>query len=136
MAKSAGLHCDFDQIIELLHNFPMGDEFYEHGKFLCLDGPAKRTGLSHSSVKVCFVSTAFEFLRSLLIPLAGLEACYWVKMTREARDGMFLGRSFFTSTEYAGEIWARYKNHPKVMANLQDDELAAKFRPSSLSLKD
>ena len=41
---------------------------------------------------------------------------------------MYLGRAFFVTTERAGKVWAKYKLHPKLMVNLQDDDLAARFR--------
>jgi len=86
----------------------MATDFYEQGSFICLDGLAKKVGKTHSNVKVCFVSNDFEFLQLLLQSLAQLEDCYWVKMTKRDRDGMYLGRSFFTAAERAGEIWAKY----------------------------
>ena len=110
-------------------------DFYEQGSFLCLDGPAKKAGLSHSTVKVCFVCRDLQFLQTLLKKLAALEDCYWVKTSREARDGMFLGRCFFTTPERAGEIWTRYKAHPRLMVNLQDDQFADQFRSRLFSWK-
>ncbi len=30
--------------------------------------------------------------------------------------------------EMAGEMWAKYKNHPRLFVDLQDDDFAAQFR--------
>jgi hypothetical protein len=48
---------------------------------------------------------------------------------------MYLGRCFFTERKYAAELWAKYKAHPKLMVNLQDDDVAAEFRPQVVSWK-
>ncbi len=114
----------------------METDFYEQGSFLCIDGPAKKAGKEHANVKVCFVSNDPELLRSLLQKLAESDDCYWVKMTKKDRDGMYLGRCFFTTADRAGEVWAKYKGHPKLMVNIQDDDFASKFREMQFSWKD
>lgn len=102
--------------------------FYEHGSFICLDGPAKKRGEKPSKVKVCFVSTDQILLKDILSSLATHEDCYWVKYSKTPKGDMFLGRCFFTSSDRAGQIWAEFKPHPKLMVNIQDDEFASKFR--------
>lgn len=107
----------------------MEQNFYEHGSFICLDGLAKKHGQKPSMVKVYFVSRDQNLLKEVLASLANQDDCYWVKYSKNAKDGMFLGRCFFTTAEKAGETWAKFKPHPKIMANLQDDNFASKFRP-------
>ncbi len=106
----------------------MNQEFYQYESFLCLDGPAKKAGLKHSNMKVCFTTKDSEFLKKLLIRIAQDEHCYWVKLSTKSRDGMFLGRSFFTTKEKAGETWAKYKMHPRLMVTLQDDDFSSAYR--------
>ncbi len=74
-------------------------EFYQEGSFLCLDGPAKKAGLSHSNMKVCLTCRDPEFLKNLIAKVAQDEECYWVKMSTKSRDGMYLGRCFRESVE-------------------------------------
>ena len=112
------------------NNKKMDQNFYEYGSFVCLDGPAKKRGLKPSQVKVCFVSRDQNLLKEILATLATQDDCYWVKYSKTPKDGMFLGRCFFTTSEKAGKIWAEFKPHPKIMTNLQDDNFASKFRPT------
>ncbi len=113
----------------------MDSEFYETGSFLCLDGPVKKAGREHSNMKVCFTCRDSELLRKLLVKIAQDEECYWVKMSTKPRDGMFLGRCFFSSKERAAQLWAKYKTHPRFMVTLQDDDFASSFRESVASWK-
>jgi hypothetical protein len=108
----------------------MNDEFYTHGSFLCMDGPAKKLGLKFANVKVCITCRDSNFLQSLLLKISQDKECYWVKMSTKARDGMFLGRCFFTTKNHAGLIWAKYKMHPRLMVTLQDDDFTSAFRES------
>jgi hypothetical protein len=110
-------------------------EFYQHGSFICIDGPAKKAGGNHSNMKVCFSCTDIEFLRSLLIKVGQDKECYWVKMSTNPRDGMYLGRCFFTESKHAANLWAKYKAHPKLMASLQDDDFVSNFREKVFSWK-
>lgn len=114
----------------------MNSEFYQHNSFLCIDGLAKKAGKLHSNMKVCITSTNSDFLKKLLITVAKDEECYWVKISTKSRDGMYLGRCFFTSKERAAELWAKYKAHPRLMVTLQDDDFALSYRESVISWKD
>ena len=69
----------------------------------------------------------------LLIKLSDLKDCYFVKLTAEPKDGMYLGRCFFTSDQLVGEYWAKYKLHPKLMCNIQDDDFSKSFRDKVMS---
>ena len=102
--------------------------FYTDGSFLCLDGPAKRVGREYANTKVCFTCCDSDFLKVLLAKVAKGEECYWVKMSAKPRGGMYLGRCFFTTKEQAAQLWAKYKNHPRMMVTLQDDDFASAFR--------
>ena len=114
----------------------MESEFYQHGSFLCLDGPAKRAGRAKANVKVCLTCRDHDFLQRLITKIAKDNECYWVKMSTKPRDGMFLGRCFFTTKEHAAQLWAKYKGHPRLMVTLQDDDFASAFRESVVSWKD
>ena len=114
----------------------MPDTFYSVDSFLCLDGPAKRAGLKPSLMKVCLTCRDFEFLKLVIAKIAEDELCYWVKTSAKPKNGMYLGRCFFTTKERAGEIWAKYKKHPRLMVTLQDDEFAKPFRERAVSWKD
>ena len=78
--------------------------------------------------KLCFVGTDKELVASVLDELASLEACYWVKYTVADKEGMFLGRCFLTDAELLGQLWDKYKKHPRLMCTLQDDDFTARFR--------
>jgi hypothetical protein len=108
-------------------------EFYLKDNFLCLDGPAKLAGETYSQMKVCFTTCREEILKNILIDLSSSQNCYWVKMSTIPRDGMLIGRCFFTTKEAAGKVWAKYKHHPFIIVNLQDDEFAQHFRTSNIS---
>lgn len=98
-------------------------DFKTSGSFLCIDGPAKLTNKMASQQKLCFTATDFEFLKSLLKQLSKNEECYFVKTSKKSRDGMYLGRCFFTSPNKAWAIWAEYKNHPKLRVSIQNDDV-------------
>ena len=87
----------------------MIEDFTRKGSFLNRDGKARSNSGSHSNKKLCFVSTDKNFLMELLIKLSDLKDCYFVKLTAEPKDGMYLGRCFFTSDQLVGEYWAKYK---------------------------
>jgi hypothetical protein len=114
----------------------MEEKFYKHGSFLCIDGPARKAGLNHSKMKVCFTCTDFDFLKRVLLKVVESEKCFFVKMSAQPRSGMFLGRGFFVTKEMAAEIWAKYKAHPRLMVTLQDDDFSEGFRAAVVSWKD
>ncbi len=114
----------------------MDSEFYQYNSFLCIDGPAKKAGKDHSNMKVCFTCRDSDFLKALLSKVAKEEDCYWVKISVKPRDGMYLGRCFFTTKERAAQLWAQYKAHPRFMVNIQDDEFTDAFRDLVVSWKD
>lgn len=111
-------------------------EFYRQGPFLCIDGPAKRAGKSNSNMKVCFTCCDQLLLQDLLLKFAKSEDCFWVKMSTVPKDGMFLGRCFFTTNQRAAELWATYKTHPRLMVTIQDDDFVSQFRDLVVSWKD
>lgn len=104
--------------------------FYEHGQFLCRDGPAKSAS-AYSKVKICLTSTDFNLLKMTLFELSQDPECYFVKMSINSKAEMFIGRCFYTSKELAGKAWQKLRSHPQLIANLQDDEVASEFRPNN-----
>lgn len=114
----------------------MSSDFYSQSSFLCKDGSAKKAGRDYSKLKVCLACTDVDFLKRLLSLTAEDNDCYWVKLSSKSRDGMFLGRCFFTSSDAAGKFWAKYKNHPRLIVSLQDDEVVSVFRDLVKSWKD
>lgn len=99
------------------------------GRFRARYGPSGR-GVPFSNKKLCLVSTEPAFLSELLYVLSLRADCYFVKYGTVAREGMYLGRCFFTTDEAAGELCKELKSHPRVMASLQDDDWFATFRSS------
>ncbi len=79
--------------------------------------------------KVCFVATDKSLLIEVLYELSQLPSCFGVKYSTKPRDGMYLGRFVCVDDEVVGQIWSKYKFHPKLMCTLQDDAFAAPFRP-------
>jgi len=113
----------------------MESEFYQDGSFLCIDGPARKSGRGYANLKVCFTCRDIDFLKRLVAKVANNNECYWVKVSTKSRDGMFLGRCFFTTKEFAAQTWAKYKTHPRLMVTLQDDDFASSFRDQVTSWK-
>lgn len=111
-------------------------DFYEYGSFLCVDGPGKKAGKSYSNVKVCFTARDQDLLKRLISKIVKDEECYWAKISMSPKDGMYLGRCFFTSQSKACEFWAQYKTHPRLLVNIQDDDLTLPFRGQVVSWKD
>lgn len=109
--------------------------FQLKGSFLVKDGAARSTTDNYCNKKLCFVATDKVFLMKLLLELSTLEFCYFVKLTAEPRDGMYLGRCFFTTDDYIGSYWAKFKAHPKVMCNIQDDDFADSYREKVVGYK-
>lgn len=93
----------------------------------------ERSGLAgvaaRSQRKVCFVATDKPFLVQLLHSLSLREDCCYVKYSIVPRDGMYLGRCFFTSDAAAARLCAQYKPHPKLLVTLQDDAFFREYRP-------
>jgi hypothetical protein len=98
------------------------------GSYLCKDGPARARGEKPVNKKLCFVATDRALLVSILDELVALDACYFIKYSATDKDGMFLGRCFLTDEPRIGELWDRYKKHPRVMCTVQDDDFTARFR--------
>jgi hypothetical protein len=42
---------------------------------------------------------------------------------------MYLGRCFMTEERLVGELWARFKEDPKLLCSVQDDDFTAPYRP-------
>lgn len=106
----------------------MFEKFEKKGSFLTLNGRAQLLTKNYSNKKLCFVCTDKEFLMNLLVELSEHRDCFFVKLSAEPRDKMYLGRCFFTSDELIGEFWAKYKMNPKVLCNVQDDDFVNPFR--------
>ena len=111
------------------------ENFETDGPFLSRDGPARQSD-QYSNRKLCFVATDQQLLMETLFELSQRDDCFFVKLTVKARDGMFLGRCFFTSDEVVGAHWAKYKNHPKMMCNVQDDDFTKPYRSEIRSYKE
>lgn len=74
------------------------------------------------------MATDKEFLMDLLYEFSLDEKCYFVKLSENSREGMFLGRCFLLDDETVGAYWAKFKAHPKVLCNVQDDDFTKPFR--------
>jgi hypothetical protein len=104
--------------------------FESRGPYMCRSGPARAggTGLCPVNKKLCFTATDKDFLVALLHELSLREECFFVKVSAEPRDGMYLGRCFLVDEELLGRLWQTYKAHPKLMCSIQDDDYTARFR--------
>ncbi len=92
---------------------------------------ARSTSNPKSSKKLCFTSTNKELLAQTLLELSGLSGCHFVKMSVEPKDGMYLGRCFFTNDSDVGKYWAKYGRSKYLMCNIQDDDFARQYREPS-----
>ena len=106
----------------------MANGFELKENFLCKDGPARSLSESYCNKKLCFTATNQDMLKEVLLELSHLEDCYFVKLSAEPKDGMYLGRCFFTSEKRVGEVWAKFKSHPKLFCNIHDDDFTKDYR--------
>ncbi len=106
---------------------PLESEFEQttNGVFMKRAGPASERSVNK---KLCFTATDKAVLVEVLFELSQNEACHFVKYSIEPRDGMYLGRCFLNDEELLGEMWKRYKPHPRLMCNVQDDDFTERFR--------
>jgi hypothetical protein len=98
------------------------------GAFMCRSGAGRKDGVTFSRKKLCFVATDKAFLAELLLDLSRRSDCYYVKYSREPRDGMYLGRCFMLNDRRVGELWQEFKRHPRLMCTIQDDDFTFEFR--------
>jgi hypothetical protein len=96
-------------------------DFYEVDDYRCACGPAYAKGY-YCQKKLCFVATDCAYLVTVLETLLARDDCYWAKYSRTAKDGMHLGRVFMINPTVVGELWQKYKNDPKLMCSIQDDD--------------
>jgi hypothetical protein len=106
----------------------MADLFYEENGYQCLNGRAYAEGGRYCHTKLCLVATDLAYLVRTLEALAARGDCFWVKHSHEPRDGMYLGRAFFTEARAVGELWAGFKRDPKLFCSMQDDDVALAYR--------
>ena len=105
----------------------MSNWYREQKTFLCKDGPAKATDL-HCNKKLCLASTDLDLLINLLEKFVTLEDCLWVKYSEKGRGGIYFARAFFNNKERIGKLWAKFKLHPKLICNIQDDDFSKPYR--------
>jgi len=102
--------------------------FERRGPFLLRRGPAHARGETRCAPKLCFAATDRDLLASVLDEFATDERCHTVKYAAEPRDGMYLGRCLMTDATRVGELWRRFKRHPRLLCTVQDDDFTAPFR--------
>jgi hypothetical protein len=100
-----------------------------NGYFMSLWGPAWNDETQGCQKKLCFVATDQALLVEVLLELAERPDCVYLKYSVWPRDGMYLGRCFLSDEHAVGELWAKYKGHPRLFCSVQDDEFTARFRP-------
>jgi hypothetical protein len=98
------------------------------GYYMELRGQAWYRQERRCQKKLCFVATDQALLAEILRLLAGRLDCYYVKYSVHPRDGMYLGRCFLTEEQEVGQLWAEYKQHPRLFCSVQDDDFTAIFR--------
>ncbi|MCJ2512497.1 MAG: hypothetical protein LN409_03990, partial [Candidatus Thermoplasmatota archaeon] len=108
-----------------------GFEPSQGGVFMRRWGAGLRPGVKFSQHKLCFVAADRTLLAETLLELSRRSDCYGVKYSVQPKDGMYLGRCFMLEDSVVGELWQRFKRHPRLMCTVQDDELTAQFRSSS-----
>ena len=106
----------------------LGFEPVMDGRFMARDGSARTPDATYCNKKICFAATDLSFLAQLLLEFSEHPKAYFVKFSTRPRDGMYLGRCFFIDEELVGETWAKYKGHPKVFCNIQDDDFSIGWR--------
>jgi len=106
----------------------LGFHSVRKGVFMARDGAARASGEAKCNKKICFTATNLPLLARLLRELSDHPKAFFVKFSTRPRDGMYLGRCFFTDEETVGETWARYKAHPEVFCNIQDDDFTIGWR--------
>ena len=106
----------------------MAPDFYEENGYKCLNGRAYVEGGPYCHTKLCLVATDLAHLIRTLETLAAREDCFWVKYGPEPREGMYLGRAFFTEAATVGALWAAFKRDPKLFCSMQDDDFALAYR--------
>jgi hypothetical protein len=103
-------------------------KFHPRGPFMARDGKAKASGGVACQKKLCLVATDRAFLVRLLVEFSERPDCFFVKYSPEARDGMYLGRVFLTDERMVGDLWLHFKDHPKLMCSIQDDDYTKPIR--------
>jgi hypothetical protein len=86
------------------------------GWFMAILGPAWDKHENSSQKKLCFVATDQELLADVLGQLAERPDCVYVKYSVHPRDGMYLGRCFLEYDHEVGLLWARFKEHPRLLS--------------------
>ena len=98
------------------------------GRFMARDGAGRAPGVAYCNKKLCFAATDLHFLAELLRELSEHPKAFFVKFSTAPRDGMYLGRCFFVDETCVGDTWAKYKGHPKLFCNIQDDDFTLGWR--------
>jgi hypothetical protein len=99
-----------------------------NGKYMDRLGPSYVKGGPYLNKKLCLVATDQDFLIELLYEIVSHPKAYYAKYSAKPKDGMYLGRVFFVEADPLGEFWAKYKTHPKLMCNVQDDDFTDLYR--------
>ncbi len=105
----------------------MGAQFQESGnnRFMVY---RRSVGEVRCAKKLCFTSTDLDVLVATLDELTRRADCAFAKYSLEPRAAMYLGRCFLDSEDEVGRLWAKYKAHPKMFCQIQDDEFTNEFR--------
>ena len=110
---------------------PRPESFFRRssdGHFMHIWGPAWNEGKGGCQKKLCFTATEKAVLVEVLGELAARPDCVYVKYSIVPLDGMYLGRCFLVDEYEIGRMWAKFKAHPRLFCNVQDDDFTAPFR--------
>jgi hypothetical protein len=99
------------------------------GHFMARQGRAWNPQGPYCHKKLCFVATDQALLVDVLRHLSERPDCHFVKYSTRPRDGMYLGRCFLVHEQAVGALWAEYKEHPRLLCSIQDDDFTRPFRP-------
>jgi hypothetical protein len=109
--------------------------FHEDRGYMCADGPATAKGY-FCNKKLCIVATDLAYLTALLEAMLRRDDCFFVKYSPTPKDGMHLGRIFLTTPAAVGALWKQFKDDPKLMCSIQDDDFTSAYRVITVTSTD
>ena len=105
------------------------NRFESIGRYLCLDGIAKKRGLiNRCNENLNFYSTDMQFIIDLMYNFSNENDCYEVKVAKVDQGGIYQAECHFTNESALGDLWAKYVSHPKVCVAYSNFAKLAPYR--------
>ena len=118
------------EVTALRAAFPDFEPMME-GVYMVRHGPAiDCPSQERPHLKLCITTRNQEVLVQELLEVSRLPHCFAVKFSTQAKEGMYLGRTYILGDEENGRLWQKFKRHPHFYCSLQDDGYTARFRES------